>query len=239
MAVTFDRSSAAPLRLDVVSDSICPWCYVGKRHLEQALTVLRDEELDFALHWRPFQLNPDMPKAGVERRSYRLAKFGSWERSQALDAQVAAAGSAVGLTFRHDLMERTPNTVASHILVRLAHEAGGASLQDRVVEALFQAYFAEGRDIGDEEVLLHVAAGAGLQRDPVRSRLRDPAAAGTVIQDEQLARGLRLNGVPSVVFDGHPLFAGAQPVEGILRVLRQVGAAVRSMKTTEPAPAEA
>ena len=239
MAVTTDRTSAASLRLDIVSDSICPWCYIGKRHLEQALPILRDEGLDFELHWRPFQLNPDMPKAGVERRTYRSAKFGSWDRSQALDAQVAAAGSAAGLTFRHDLMLRTPNTVASHVLIRLAHEEGGASLQDRVVEALFEAYFTAGRDIGDEEVLVEIAADAGLERDHVRANLRDPASAETVIRDEQLARGLRLNGVPTVVFDGHPLFAGAQPVAGIVRVLRQVGAAVRPTSIAEPAQAEA
>ncbi len=142
-----------PLALDIVSDTICPWCYVGKRHIEAALPRLAAEGLIFDITWRPFQLNPDMPDAGVERRQYRTHKFGSWEPSQALDAQIAEIGRKAGLAFRHDLMQRTPNTVASHALVRLAHEQGGAAMQDRAVEALFAAYFTEGADVGDRAVL--------------------------------------------------------------------------------------
>src|SRR5947209_5080393 len=96
--------------LEVVSDAICPWCYVGKRRLAKALTLLAQDGLTFAVRWLPFQLNPDMPKGGIDRRAYRTRKFGSWERSQALDARVAAVGAGEGLAFRHDLMARTPNT---------------------------------------------------------------------------------------------------------------------------------
>jgi predicted DsbA family dithiol-disulfide isomerase len=167
------REAQPPLKLDIVSDAICPWCYVGKRHLEAALPLLASEGLVFDVRWRPFQLNPDMPKAGVDRRAYRSAKFGSWEKSQALDAQVAAAGAADGLAFHHDRIVKTPNTVASHILVGLGYEVGGAALQNRVVEGLFAGYFTEGHDVGDLEVLGDIGAAAGIDRARVVSVISD------------------------------------------------------------------
>ena len=124
------------LGLEVVSDAICPWCYVGKRRLAKALALLAQDGLTFTVRWLPFQLNPDMPKGGVDRRAYRTRKFGSWERSQALDARVAAVGAGDGLAFRHDLMARTPNTFDAHRLVWLAGREG---TQDAVVDGLFAA----------------------------------------------------------------------------------------------------
>ncbi len=118
-------------RIDVISDAICPWCWIGKRQMERALAML---DQPFTIHWRPYQLNPDMPPEGVERASYRAAKFGSVERGAELDANVAAAGRAVGLEFRHDRMLRTPNTIAAHRLLRWAGEH-----QNDMAEALFQA----------------------------------------------------------------------------------------------------
>jgi len=111
------------LAIEVVSDVICPWCYVGKRRLEQAATLMKHDR-HLSIQWRPFQLNPTMPNGGLDRRTYRTAKFGSWERSQALDAQVAAVGREVGITFRHDLMTRTPNTFDAHRLIWLAGHDG-------------------------------------------------------------------------------------------------------------------
>lgn len=215
-------------RIVVVSDTICPWCYIGKRRLAAALPVLAGEGLRFEITWRPFQLNPSMPKDGLHRRAYRSAKFGSWEKSQALDAQVVAAGAADGLVFRHDRMAKTPNTLASHILIRLAHEVGGFALQDRVVEALFAAYFTNGRDVGDPAVLVDLGAQAGLDRTEVSSRLADPASAEAVTYEESLARGLGLNGVPSVVLDRRHLFSGAQPAPVMVRSLREAVRALRS-----------
>ena len=119
-------AALSSFRLDIVSDTICPWCYVGKRRLAAALPILEAEGLTFDVAWRPFQLNPTMPREGLDRRAYRSAKFGSWEKSQALDAQVTEAGASAGLVFRHDLMAKTPNTVASHALIRLARETGDA-----------------------------------------------------------------------------------------------------------------
>lgn len=214
----------SPLRLEIVSDTICPWCYIGKRRLGGALAELAAEGLAFEPLWRPFQLNPIMPPEGLDRRSYRAAKFGSWERSQALDAQVAAAGAEDGLVFRHDLMARTPNTVASHALIHLAHELGGAALQDRVVEALFAAYFTQGRDVGDPAVLADLAEAAGMDRTRVATYLADPASGAAVRRDEELARRLDLHSVPSIVLDGHHLFSGALPTPSIVQTLREASA---------------
>src|ERR1043165_1336635 len=129
------------LTVDVISDVICPWCWIGKRRLEKPIAAY---DRQVKVHWLPFQLNPTMPKEGISRREYRTRKFGSWERSLELDAQVAAFGKAEGIDFAFDTMERTPNTLDAHRLIWLADKEGN---QDAVVEALFRAYFTEGRDI--------------------------------------------------------------------------------------------
>lgn len=223
-------TSPATFALDIISDTICPWCYVGKRRLEAALPVLAAEGLDLEITWRPFQLNPTMPIGGLDRRAYRSAKFGSWEKSQALDVQVADAGAGDGLAFKHALMTKTPNTVASHALIRFAHEVGGSDLQGRLVEALFAAYFTQGRDVGDVSVLADLGAEVGLDRDRVVSHLADPASRESVIYDERLARDLGLGGVPSVIIDGHFLFSGAQPTPTIVRALREAAAELLSRR---------
>ena len=150
------------LTVDVISDVICPWCYVGKRRLEKAVAAVAGTH-EVVVRWHPFQLNPQMPREGMERRAYRTAKFGSWERSLELDARLVAVGAGEGITFAFDKIERTPNTLDAHRLIRLAGEQG---VQDAVVEALFRAYFTEGRDISDRRTLLDVVAGAGLEREP-------------------------------------------------------------------------
>src|SRR5947209_1031359 len=143
--------------VDVISDLICPWCYIGKRRLERAVAALAGRH-EVRVRWHPFQLNPQMPRGGMDRRAYRTAKFGSWERSQALDARVAAVGAAEGLVFAFDKIGRTPNTLDAHRLIRVAGQVG---VQDAVVEALFRGYFTEGRDLSDRQTLLDVVAGAG------------------------------------------------------------------------------
>lgn len=238
-SVPFTSVKATTLHLDIVSDTICPWCWVGKRRLAAALPQLGAHGIAVEVTWRPFQLNPAMPKDGADRRAYRSAKFGSWERSQALDAQVAAAGAGDGLEFRHDLVARTPNTLASHVLIRLAHQTGGAVLQDRVVEALFAAYFQHGRDVGSHEVLADLAQDAGLDRAQTLAHLQDPANGDAVLLEENLERGLGLNGVPSVVFDGQLLFSGAQPTSAIVRTLREAARTQNARDLTRAAPAGA
>jgi predicted DsbA family dithiol-disulfide isomerase len=213
-------------RIDIVSDAICPWCWIGKRHLEGALAALADEGERFEVHWRPFQLNPDMPPEGVERAAYRAAKFGSLERSRELDAQVAAAGAAAGLEFRFDRQRRTPNTVDAHRLLRRAGEAGGPALQEAVVEALFRAYFEDGRDIGDRAVLAEVADAAGL--DGAAALLATEEGAAEVRAEDAGFRGLGISGVPSFALAGHVLFSGAVPAERMADAFRRALAVLRA-----------
>ncbi|MCU0944680.1 MAG: DsbA family oxidoreductase [Rubritepida sp.] len=194
-----------PRRIDVISDAICPWCWIGKRQLEAALGTLAAEGLRFTVHWRPYQLNPDMPREGVERDAYRAAKFGSIDRSRELDAQVAAAGAAAGLGFRHDLMRRTPNTVQAHRLIRWA-----GPVQNALVEALFQAYFADGQDIGDDAALTAIAASVGL--DAAAFLASDAERAEVLAEDAQFRR-IGISGVPSFALEGRVMFSGAWPAD--------------------------
>lgn len=198
--------SEAISTLDVVSDAICPWCFVGKRRLERAFLLLAGEGRRFTLRWQPFELNPGMPPEGMDRRSYRSAKFGSWERAQRLDERVAMVGREDGITFRYDLMEGAPRTFDAHRLIWLAGREG---VQDAVVEALFAAYFTRGRDIGDLEVLAAVAGEAGLEYQHVLDFLRGAGGAAEVRAAARMALEAGIAGVPTVLRDGEPLFSGA------------------------------
>ena len=195
--------------LEVISDSICPWCYVGKRRLEGALKLLGSAAPRVV--WKPFQLNPGMPVEGMDRREYRSRKFGSWERSQQLDAQVHGAGEEVGIKFAHEKMLRTPNTLASHKLILFANQAGRPT--DPVVERIFRAYFVEGRDIGNPEVLAEIGAVGGLPKEDVIRALLDDELGRAVELEEKRSRSLVLNGVPTFVLGGISVASGAQPEE--------------------------
>jgi predicted DsbA family dithiol-disulfide isomerase len=199
-----DPQTPPRMRIDIVSDVICPWCYVGKRQLERALPILAERGLKPEIVWHPFQLNPDMPAEGVERQSYRLAKFGSAERARQLDERITEAGASVGLAFRTDLMRRTANTIAAHRLVWLA---GTRSVQDAVVEALFAAYFTAGADIGDLETLAGIAATAGIA--DAAGFLAGDEGREEVLAADLMARHAGINGVPSFIMSGHVLFSGA------------------------------
>jgi len=216
----------APSRIDIVSDAICPWCWVGKRNLEAALAMLAAEGERFEIHWRPFQLNPDMPREGVERASYRAAKFGSIERSQEADARVASAGRAAGLEFRHALMLRTPNTIDAHRLIRFAGERGPA-VQDAVVEALFQGYFHAGRDIGSRAVLAAIGGEAGLDEAEVADYLVTDTGEAEVRQEDAGFRRGGLSGVPTFALEGHVVFSGAMPPEQMAEAFRRALAILR------------
>ncbi len=211
------ETAARTLAVEVVSDAICPWCFVGKRRLEQASRLLGDD-LRLDVRWRPFQLNPAMPKEGLDRRTYRTAKFGSWEHSQALDAQVAAVGTEVGIAFRHDLMARTPNTFNAHRLIWLAGREGK---QDEVVEDLFRAYFTEGRDIGNASILADLAAEAGLLRERASDFLRSDEGSAEVSVEEAQARRLGISGVPTILVGGVPVFSGALRAKIMAAKLRE------------------
>ena len=201
--------------LNVVSDVICPWCYVGKRRLEHALSMLGPSPR-LRIAWRAFELNPQMPKEGMDRRTYRMRKFGSWEQSQRMDAQLAAVGAEMGLAFRYDLIQRTPNTFDAHRLIWLGGQHG---LQDAIVETLFRCYFGEGRDVGDRKVLADLAQEAGMDRNEAQAFLAGEQGTNEVKADELVAQGSGLSGVPSFVLNGRLLFSGAQPSDVIARVV--------------------
>ncbi len=208
------------IRIDIVSDAICPWCWVGKRNLAGALDQLGWEA---EVHWHPYQLNPVMPREGVDRAAYRTQKFGSLTASAQKDAQVAEAGAAAGLEFRLGEQKRTPNTVLAH---RLAKFAAGQGLQNELVEVMFRAYFQEGQDIGDPAVLAGLADGLGL--DAADFLASDRFEAEVLAEDANFRR-IGVNGVPSFALGGHILFSGAMPPDRMAAAFRQ-GHAILSEK---------
>ena len=155
-------------RIDVISDAICPWCYIGKRHLEGALKILEKDKLHFNVFWNPFQLNPDMPAEGVDRQKYREAKFGGPERARQIDERITETARGVGIEFHLERLTRTPNTVNAHRLIRMAGQAG---VQNAVVEAMFDAYFCNGADVGDARKLAEIGHAGGLDYDAVLAML--------------------------------------------------------------------
>ena len=209
------------LHVDVISDVICPWCYIGKRRLEKAVAAL-DGQHEVRVRWLPFQLNPAMPKEGISRREYRTRKFGSWERSLELDARVIAVGKSEGIHFAFDRIEQTPNTLDAHRLIWLADKEG---VQDAVVEALFRAYFTDGRDISSPQTLLDVAAEAGLDRGKAEAVLNSDDGLEAIKEAEAQARRLRVEGVPFFVINGRITLSGAQQPDAFLEAFRQALAA--------------
>ena len=184
------------ITVDVISDVICPWCWIGKRRLEKAIVALG---MPVKIRWLPFQLNPMMPEEGIRRQAYRIQKFGSWERSQELDVRVAAVGKEEGIDFAFDRIERTPNTQAAHRLIWLAEQEG---IQGVVVEALFRAYFTDGRDISNRQTLLDVVAEAGLDRASAEAMLQGNDGLEAIRDAESLSRRHHLDGVPFFIING-------------------------------------
>jgi predicted DsbA family dithiol-disulfide isomerase len=211
------------LVVDVTSDLICPWCFVAKRRLEKASSIL---EKKLEVRWHPFQLNPEMPVKGLDRRLYRSAKFGSWEQSQRLDAQVSSAGAEVGIRFRHDLMKRTPNTFRGHVLLAGALKED-LHTQNLVAERLFQAYFLNGEDVGDPATLLGVAREFGVAAISRVEDLDCPVLVSEVKIAERSAASAGIRGVPQISFQGTVVANGTQQEElladSILRVLGITG----------------
>jgi predicted DsbA family dithiol-disulfide isomerase len=204
----------------IYSDLICPWCYIGKRRMEEALRQL-PADLQVSRSWHPFQLNPDLPREGLNRKLYRSQKFGSWEKSQAMDADVTAAGKTVGIEFRYDLQTHTPNTFDSHRLVWLA---GNSGVQDAVVEALFRAYFCEGANFSDQTKLIEVGASAGLEVVALERLFASEEGASAVREEERRAKIRGTFGVPLYVINESVSFSGAQPPETFLEALRTTSA---------------
>lgn len=212
-------AAAAPRVLDVVSDVVCPWCYIGKRQLEEAVARLPEAERP-VVRWHPFQLNPDLPDEGVERRSYLEAKFGGAENASRIYERVSAAGRTVGLALDFDRIERQPNTLAAHSLIAWAQEQAGDGA-DALVEALFRAYFVEGRSLADREELLRICAAAGFDADRARAMLEDPSSAARVAAMDRRARGLGIQGVPFFIVDGKVGVSGAAGADALLQAFEQ------------------
>ncbi len=200
-----------PVTIDVTSDFICPWCRIGGTRLFRAISDL-PAEIEVAVRWLPFELNPDMPAEGMERKTYRSLKFGSWRRSQELDAATIAAGAADGVVFDYARMLRTPNTLAAHRLSWLAMQE---SHQGAVVESILRGYFTQGRDIGDLAVLADIADSAGIERNRAYAFLASGGGTDEVRQQEQVSRERGIRGVPHFDIAG-TVISGAQSAE-ILR----------------------
>ena len=196
------------LQLEVASDVVCPWCYIGKKRLEKALNLLK-EEVQVEVRWLPFQLNPGLPPEGIPRAEYRKAKFGSLERSRQLDARVIAEGKGEGIDFAFERMERQPNTTQAHRLIALAQEKGRGN---EVVNALFTAHFEQGQYIGDPRVLADIAAQCGVPGWP------EGASDVSALEDD--VRGMGISAVPTFIFERTSGVAGAQPPEALAEAMR-------------------
>jgi predicted DsbA family dithiol-disulfide isomerase len=206
------------LKIEIYSDLICPWCYIGKRRMQAGLKLLGSESSPEII-WRPFQLNPGMPSEGMDRKTYRSRKFGSWERSQAMDDNVASIGRSIGIGFHYDRVLVTPNTMAGH---RMLWWAKQRKRQHHLAEALFHAYFTEGRDIGRHDVLAEVASEVGLPKDEAHAFLDGDEGRKEVALEEMAGRSLSLDGVPFFVVNGRPAFSGAQNPQTFVEAFRYV-----------------
>ncbi len=203
------------LQVDIFSDVICPWCFIGKRRLEKAIAAQQHE---VNVRWLPFQLNPQMPKEGISRRDYRIRKFGSIERSMELDAKVVAVGAAEGIHFAFDRIERTPNTLDAHRLIWLADKEG---VQNAVVEALFLAYFTNGRDISNRQALIEVVTEAGMDRGKAEGVFDGDEGREVIEEAADRARQLRVDGVPFFLINAKITLPGAQQPEGFLEAFKE------------------
>ncbi len=211
------------LAIDVVSDVVCPWCFIGKRRLEEALAQYAAERPDAPapeVTWRPFQLNPGLPAEGMPRAEYITRKFGA--RGGAVYDRVAMVGRQVGIDFAFDRIIRQPNTLAAHSLIGLA---GTQGRQDAVKEAFLRAYFLDGVDLTARENLVAIAASAGLDRAAVEACLDDPEARAAVAAEDARARELGIEGVPFFIFNRRLAVSGAQPSEVLLDAMKQAEAA--------------
>jgi predicted DsbA family dithiol-disulfide isomerase len=214
-------ASTEPLVIDVVSDVVCPWCFIGKRHLEAALAGLPDAA-GATVRWQPFELNPDLPAAGVDRKHYLEAKFGGPARAAEIYARVREAGVRAGLAFDFDAIVRQPNTRDAHRLIAWAQSRGDAG---PLVERLFRAYFLEGRFVGDRATLAVLAADVGWDGDAAREWLDSGRGADEIAAAGARVRALGIGGVPFFIFDGKVGLSGAQPPEAMREAIAQARAA--------------
>lgn len=207
------------LVIDVVSDVVCPWCYIGKRHLESALALLeREGEPLPVVRWHPFELNPGLPREGIDRRDYLERKFGGPARAAQIYDRVRRAGTQAGIAFDFERIALQPNTRDAHRLIAWAQNRGDA---EPVVERLFRAYFIEGRFLGSHEVLAELADEAGEDREAAATFLASAVGDAEIGEAEARAASLGITGVPFFIVDGRYGLSGAQPAEAIADALRR------------------
>jgi predicted DsbA family dithiol-disulfide isomerase len=206
------------LTIDVVSDVVCPWCYVGKRKLERALALLavQHPEVDPVVNWHTFQLNPDMPPEGMSRADYVFNKFG--DQAATVYDRVKDVGQALGLPFAFDRITRQPNTVVAHSLIA-ASEPGLA--QDQMVEALFKGYFMEGRDLTEASELMDIAESAGMSRELAQQHLQNSDLHSQTIDSDKAAREIGITGVPFFIFNRQVGVSGAQDSDTLLQAMQE------------------
>ena len=214
------------LPIDMVSDVVCPWCFIGRRRLGMALAQFAANEprVRPLVSWHPFQLNPDLPPEGIDRRAYLAAKFGSAHRAADIYERVRAAGASVGIDFAFDKIARQPNTLDAHRLISWAQAQGSA---EELVERLFRAYFLEGRFIGDREALAAIAGEASLSAEAARAHLASTEGTEAIAQMDRRVRELGVTGVPFFIFGGRLAVSGAQEPAVL------VGAMTEAMRETD------
>lgn len=203
--------------VDVVSDVCCPWCYLGKRRLDRAVARLAD--LDVVVNWRPFQLDPTIPPEGLDRKAYMEAKFGVGGRIDEIHARLSELGAAEGIEYDFDAIRRSPNSLDAHRLIRWAAEAG---LQNEMKERLMAAFWSEGADIGDRDVLAEAAAAVGLDAVLVRARLDSDADRDAVSAEIEHYQRMGVRGVPTFILEQKYAVSGAQEIDVLVEALRDV-----------------
>ena len=202
------------MQIDIVSDTVCPWCFIGKRRIARAIAMRPD--MTFDVHWRPYRLDPTIPPEGVDRRAYLKAKFGDSPRSAQMGEVLRNEGLGEGIDFHFDKVERSPNTLDSHRVIRWAASAG---VQDALVERMFDAYFVQGRNIGDRAVLAEIAAGAGMDSGLVAELLDKGADREIVEKEDLLAHEMGISGVPTFIFENRYMISGAREPEVLVRII--------------------
>ncbi len=207
------------VKLDILSDPICPWCYIGKANLDRALEKRADHP--FEIEWHPFQLNPEMPEGGMDRRDYLETKFGGKEQAVQVYARIAEAAEAAGIDIDFGAIKRTPNTINAH---RLIHWAGIEGRQTPIVSAMFRAYFKEGRDIGDVDVLADLADTAGMDAAVVLKLLASDSDLEDIRARDTWARERGVTGVPTFIVAQQHAVPGAQPAELWAKVMDDIAA---------------
>ncbi|MEZ5675435.1 Predicted dithiol-disulfide isomerase, DsbA family [Thalassovita litoralis] len=205
------------VKLDILSDPICPWCYIGKANLDRALEQRPNHP--FVIEWHPFQLNPDMPREGVDRRTYLESKFGGKEGAVRAYTPVVEHAKAAGLDINFEAMERTPNTLDAH---RLIHWAGIEGRQTAIVSSLFRAYFRDGRDIGSHDVLADIADSAGMDASVVLRLLATDEDTQLIRDKDVSAREMGVNSVPTFIVASRHAVPGAQPTDLWLKVMDEI-----------------